>query len=195
MNELLCLDSKGSCCISCASKPARPLCSTANLVYRPGRSGTSGPVCSHEGYSNFSRSPGRAVSSEKLCRIRRHQSSWPRVVWAVCRCRRRCKGERRQRGSYGAPNRQKPCGRPALSWTSQDTSLANKCQEKSVVEYCGFLANRPSRSSKPFRTHTQKYNQDTDTSLLHLVCNSIFTKLTDIIRPFRCIILVSRLLF
>lgn len=35
------LKSEGCCCIPYASKPARPLCSINNLVYRPGRSSSS----------------------------------------------------------------------------------------------------------------------------------------------------------
>ena len=39
------------------------------------------PVYSHEGYSNFFRSRGRAVSSERLYRAGRHQRSLSRVRW------------------------------------------------------------------------------------------------------------------
>lgn len=54
------------------------------------------PVCSHEGCSNFFHSTGRALISERLSRVVRHQRSLSRVVRVVYRCRRRSRGERRQ---------------------------------------------------------------------------------------------------
>lgn len=84
LNGLLCLDSEGSSCFPCASTTGQ----------------AAMPVCSHEGCSNFFHSPGRALVSERLSRVVRHQRSLSRVVRVVYCCRRHCRGERRQQGSY-----------------------------------------------------------------------------------------------
>lgn len=65
LNGLLCLDSEGSSCFPCASKTGQ----TAMLDSQSSISTLASLVCRfvlHEGCSNFFRSPGRALISERL---------------------------------------------------------------------------------------------------------------------------------
>ena len=114
------------------------------------------PVCSHKICSNFLCTPGRSASSRGLYKMRRHYSSLPRFIGVVYRCRRRLREQRRQRGPYRAPDRQKQWRQHAFSRNRQYmkgkmSHIANHCQEKSLMEYCDFLAYRP--PIKPVTTY------------------------------------------
>ena len=102
-------------------------------------------VYSHERYSNFFRSPGIAVGSEALYRVRRHQSSLPRVPGVVYRCCQYNRGP-----IYSTANLAYRPGR-----SSRPADLANRT-EHITKDRWGSPAKKTISGSAKFRSD-QKY--------------------------------------
>lgn len=123
--------------------------SFVRFVRRPDRCARSAvehlsawPFCSHEGYDGFRRSPGRVASSEaetSKLNARKHRGCISLSMAVVGRkvTARHLWNTRSSKRRVFLGSRQKMKGKMS--------HIANHCQEKSVVECCGFLANRPGR--------------------------------------------------
>ena len=136
-----------------------PVCPPAGLLHWPSRYARTvvsyiGPAgLLAWGIQQLLLLSGRAISLERLYRVKRRQSPLPTVATVVCRCRRRCRGERRQRGSYREPDRENPWARLVLSRNRQDTmeKMSHLAKFLSGEEYgrvLWFLANQPGRYTR-----------------------------------------------
>lgn len=131
-----------------SSRQARPLCQIGGLSISALR------ICPHQGQKGFLTSPDRAASSEGR---KISQPIFPDPQAFVYRCRRPLGGGGEQRRQRTSPQSTRPSNRVGKTCLLSEKAghkgvlhFSNRCQKRTMVESCDFLADGPSRYSQIF---------------------------------------------